>query len=152
MSTDSTLWDSALRLLCRREHGARELHEKLKRKGFKDEDIALVVHSCQEQGLQSDKRFVAQCIRARIHQGYGPLKIVQELKGKGIEPELIYQELQQEQEHWLEYAMAVWQKKFKGHNASSFHELQKRQRFLFYRGFDQDIIAQVTKELNNEKF
>lgn len=37
--------------------------------------------------------------------------------------------------------------KSKGQYDLSFEELQKQQRFLLYRGFGMDIIAQVKKEL-----
>jgi len=138
--------DSALRLLTRREHGAKEVCEKLKKKGFKPEEIQDALESCQRLNLQSDQRFVELYIRYRIRQGYGPLKISQELKQKGVDSELIHQEIKQEGPNWLSYALNVWEKKCKGQINLSFQEIQKQQRFLLYRGFDMDIISQVVKE------
>lgn len=77
-------FDSALRLLTRREYSAMELCDKLKQKGFSPNDVQSALHECQRLGYQSDGRFVENYIRVRIHQGYGPLKIRQELKNKGI--------------------------------------------------------------------
>ena len=139
--------DSALRLLTRREHSARELREKLRLKGFNQEEISDVIESCQRQNLQSDFRFVDNYIRSRIRQGYGPLKISQELKSKGVDSDLINNGLKQERDNWLIHAINVWQKKSKEQGPLSVIELQKQQRFLLYRGFDMDIIAQVLKEL-----
>jgi regulatory protein len=138
--------DCALRLLTRREHSAKELNDKLKQKGFHQEEISDVLDSCHRLNLQSDQRFTEVYIRSRIRQGYGPLKISQELRAKGIDAELIHKEMQQERPNWLTYALKVWEKKCKGQINLSFQEIQKQQRFLLYRGFDTDIISQVVKE------
>lgn len=140
-------FDCAVRLLSRREHGAIELCDKLRKKGFCSADAKEALQTCQELDLQSETRFVASYSRSRIRQGYGPLKISQELSSKGVDKELIQSILQQEEHNWLEYASEVWQKKNKGQQSMSFSELQKQQRFLLYRGFGMDTIARVTKEL-----
>lgn len=141
-------FNSALRLLSRREHGAMELYDKLLQKGFGSKDAQEALEECQRLGYQSDGRFVEIYIRSRIHQGYGPLKIRQELKGKGVDSELIQSLLQQENRNWVHYALRVWQKKFKGQDDFSLSEIQKQQRFLLYRGFDRDVISKVFKEVN----
>lgn len=140
-------FDSALRLLTRREHGALELCEKLKRNGYTQAEAKDALDACQQRGLQSDSRFVECYSRSRIRQGYGPLKIIQELKSKGIDSDLIYDILSQEQDNWLAYAMDVWTKKCNGQLDLTFSEIQKNQRFLLYRGFSMDIITKVVKEL-----
>jgi regulatory protein len=139
-------FDSAVRLLSRREHGAVELCDKLKQKGYSPAEVKEALDTCQRLDLQNDSRFVEIYSRSRIRQGYGPLKISQELSSKGIKKELIHWILQQEQDNWLTYALEVWKKKSKGHDLS-FEELQKQQRFLLYRGFGMDTIALVRKEL-----
>lgn len=141
-------FECAVRLLSRREHGAIELGDKLKQKGFSAAEAKEALDNCQQLDFQNDHRFVESYSRSRIRQGYGPLKISQELSSKGIDRELIQSILQQEDENWLTYALAVWQKKNKGQDELSFNELQKQQRFLLYRGFSMDTIAMVTKELN----
>lgn len=140
-------FDSAVRLLSRREHSRVELYDKLKQKGYNPIEIKNALEECQRLDLQNDYRFVEIYSRSRIRQGYGPLKISQELSSKGIDKELIHQFLQQEEDNWLAYALDVWQKKSKGQFDLSFEELQKQQRFLLYRGFGMDTIAQVKKEL-----
>lgn len=67
--------DCAVRLLARREHGARELAEKLAQKGYNSSDIDEAIARCQSLGLQSDVRFAESRCRLRIRQGCGPLKI-----------------------------------------------------------------------------
>ncbi|KTD10744.1 Regulatory protein RecX [Legionella gratiana] len=140
-------FDSAVRLLSRREHSALELYDKLKQKGYSSIEAQEALDACQRMDLQSDCRFVEVYSHLRIRQGYGPLKISQELSTKGIDKELIHQLLQQEQENWFQHALNVWRKKSKGQLNLTFDELQKQQRFLLYRGFSMDIIAQIKKEL-----
>lgn len=140
-------FDSALRLLTRREHGAIELCEKLIKKGFSPGEAKDALESCQRLGLQNDSRFIENYSRSRIRQGYGPLKITQELKNKGVDLELIQRELECEKENWLAYAIKVWEKKSKGQLDLSFNEIQKLQAFLLYRGFSMDIITKVVKGL-----
>ncbi|ARB91712.1 recombination regulator RecX [Legionella longbeachae] len=140
-------FDSAVRLLTRREHSALELYNKLKQKGYSSIEIKEALDTCQRMNLQNDGRFVEVYSHLRIRQGYGPLKISQELSSKGIDKGLIHQFLQQEQDNWLHYALNVWQKKSKGQLNFSFDEVQKQLRFLLYRGFSMDVVAQVKKEL-----
>jgi regulatory protein len=143
----SKAFGCAVRLLSRREYSAVELCEKLKQKGYKPEERDEALATCQRLNLQNDRRFVEVYSQSRIRQGYGPLKISQELSGKGIHKEIIQQILQQEQDNWFAYALNVWQKKSKGQLDCSFDELQKQQRFLLYRGFGMDTITLVRKEL-----
>ena len=56
---------SAMNLLARREHSYVELERKLKQRGFADSVIEQALQRLQEQGLQSDQRFVESFIRAR---------------------------------------------------------------------------------------
>jgi regulatory protein len=137
--------DSALRLLAEREHSALELCNKLQHKGFSIQESQEALASCQDLGLQSDSRFVELYLHSRIARGYGPLKIRQELKNKGINPELIEQKLNEE-ENWHAHAKKVWQKKTKNRTPLTPGDLQKQHRFLLYRGFSMDVIARVVKD------
>ncbi|ARG99679.1 recombination regulator RecX [Legionella micdadei] len=143
----ASAFDCAMRLLSRREHSARELITKLAQRGYSSEEVSEAIAKCQRLGLQSDARFVETLCHTRIRQGCGPLKISQELQAKHIDRELINNALEQEQENWVTYALAVWHKKFRDQGDISFEELQKRQRFLLYRGFSADIIAKVIAEV-----
>jgi len=136
-------FDCAVRLLARREHGAHELAGKLIQKGYSQEDTENAIVECQRHGWQSDSRFVEAVFNTRIRQGYGPLRISQELQNKYICRELITAKLDEYEEQWQEHAHAVWQKKFMP--PENFIDMQKQQRFLLYRGFPIEIIAQLFK-------
>ncbi|MBA2649978.1 MAG: recombination regulator RecX [Legionella sp.] len=140
-------FDCAIRLLARREHSAFELSEKLERKGFDKIATSDAIAKCQALELQSDERFVESYSRSRIRQGYGPLKITQELKQKKLDANLIFKILNQDDAHWVDHATRVWLKKNKGQVEWSFAELQKQQRFLLYRGFSSETITRVVEAL-----
>ncbi|MFA6302611.1 MAG: recombination regulator RecX [Legionella sp.] len=139
----SKAFDCAMRLLSRREHGALELCKKLERKGFTKDEAQQALDLCQELDVQSDTRFIESYSRSRIRQGYGPVKIIQELKIRGIDAELIHKVFGQEQHDWHAYALEVWQKKTRGVIADSLAEKHKQQQFLLYRGFESDVIVEV---------
>lgn len=133
----------AIGLLARREHGAIELAKKLAQKGYESAEIEQAIAACQAQEYQSDARFAESICRVRIHQGYGPLRIRQELNAKHIARGLIDAVLQAESSNWIEYAKLVWQKKYKASAALSFQQKQKQKQFLLYRGFSLEMIDDV---------
>lgn len=136
-------YDCAVRLLARREHGMRELINKLTSKGFFLQESKEAVLRCQELNLQSDERFAESLCHTRFQQGYGPVRIMQELQAKYINKELIAQTLETYQEQWEEQAYLVWRKKFKGANSQLISDIQKQIRFLLYRGFPAEIAAKI---------
>jgi len=133
----------AVRLLARREHSLAELTDKLAQRGYPREDIQKVVENCQQQGLQSDVRFAESLVRTRVRQGYGPVRIRQELQAKQVSRSLIDGALRSEQDNWISHATCAWKKKYKPSGDESFAEKQKQKQFLLYRGFSADMIAKV---------
>ena len=133
----------AVRLLARREHSLAELADKLAQKGYIEEDIQEALATCQRQGLQSDARFAESLCRVRIRQGYGPVRIRQELKSKRVDREHIKAVLSIDPQHWLDHAMDVWEKKYAPLSEASFAEKQKQRQFLLYRGFSMSTITKV---------
>ncbi|KTD53103.1 recombination regulator RecX [Legionella quinlivanii] len=141
----SKAFDSALRLLARREHGANELAQKLAHKGFERLDIENAVDKCQQLNYQSDERFIASFCRQRIGQGYGPQRIIQELQLKGLAKDLILEIINEQNLSWETLAREVIQKKFRQIEEQDFVARQKQQRFLQNRGFSFEIINKLFK-------
>lgn len=133
----------AIRLLARREHGLAELANKLTQRGFETDDIQTALATCERQGLQSDRRYVESLCRTRTNQGYGPLRMRQELQAKHVSRELIDDVLYGLQSDWFECAMRAWEKKYSSLGDVSFADKQKQRQFLLYRGFTMETIAQV---------
>jgi len=141
-------YDCALRCLTRREHGAAELKNKLLQKGYSSQESDEALASCQRLHYQSDERYTELVCRTRISQGYGPIRIQQELLSKGIDSALVEQVLSEEDEQvWLERALSVSKKKSKNQVHLSWEEQQKVKRFLVYRGFPASLIARLVVSL-----
>ena len=118
-------YNCALRLLSRREHGAQELVNKLVQKGFSVPEAIEAVEQCQHLGYQSDNRYAESIYRTRVNQGYGPVRIEQQLKHAGICPEIIEETQDAIETDWVALAKAVKDKKFRTDVESSFEYLQK---------------------------
>ena len=69
--------DKALRLLEFRSHSERELSDKLKRAGAKEEDIDEILEFCRNYGFLDDRKYaiekknIDKCIRYFMYRGYG---------------------------------------------------------------------------------
>jgi len=137
--------------LAQREHSRLELHHKLIKKGFDSTVIATVLTQLQTDNLLSDERFVENYLRVRISKGYGPLRIEQELRERGIASTLLSQALNFHDPQWLTRAQQAWQKRF-GRNLSPDRREQAKQiRFLQYRGFTSTQIKAVLSSSMSEE-
>ena len=134
MSTIADVQHSALTLLQRREHSVMELRRKLLQREFAADHVDAVLQSLREQGLQSDARYAECYLRSRAEKGYGPMRIRQELRQRGVNEDLIGQTLAVAEYDWSEQARKVLAKKF-GQPAEDFAEKAKQLKFLQYRGF-----------------
>jgi regulatory protein len=134
----------ALRLLARREHGARELEYKLEQRGIAPERAAEVVGELAQVGWQSDERYVRSLVRARIAQGFGPLRIASELEGAGVADSLVRESLAAAETDWKALAVQIHARKF-GHAPRNGSEWQKQYRHLAGRGFESEQIYAALK-------
>ena len=134
-------YDSALALLTRREHSKRELQAKLERRGFALTETTAVIEKLQTQNYQSDNRFAENLVRRRISDGYGPQRIVAELKVHGLSSSQIRTLIAAQEPDWL--AIAVSQ--LKRRSGSKPPDSHKQAQFLLRRGFDRDVISQALR-------
>ena len=136
-SQQNRCYSAALKMLMRREHSQLELLKKLQLKGFDDAIINSSISLLAEQNYQSDERFSEAFILMRYNQGKGPLKIVFELKGRGIN------KFNLTAFDWSKLAKEVRIKKF-GHGISlDIKDQAKQKHFLQSRGFGFDEINQA---------
>ncbi len=135
--------ERALLLLARREHSRLELLTRLKRYGFADEIAAVVVDELAVSGCQSEQRFAEQYIHSRQKRGYGPIRIEQELKMRGINDGLIGHYLAKID--WLALVADVRKRRFGNQLPDDYPSQAKEMRFLQYRGFTQEQIYQLYK-------
>ncbi len=128
----------AMDLLARREHSRRELKQKLLKR-FGDGDlIDQQLDLLAEENLQSDARYAESFLRQRINRGYGPNRIRQEMRLKGISDTEMNAAMQEESPDWRALAVATFERKFGALPAQDLKEKARRIRFMEYRGFSRD--------------
>jgi regulatory protein len=127
-------------LLAMREHGAKELKQKLLQKLPQLHDLAglldEVVAYCQAQNWQSDARYIESYVRMATEKGQGALKIRQHLQQASAQTALIEQALSLDDAQWQAIAQQALVKKYGDyHRPAAAKDLAKRIRFLQSRGF-----------------
>lgn len=136
----------ALGLLARREHSAHELVRKLGRKGCTESISVSVVGDLAQLELQSDVRFTEGYIHSRISRGFGPMRIRQDLRQRGIDDSIAEDHLTHDAEYWISIAEKARHKRFKGMVPETRNAWNSQARFLAQRGFPSDLIYRVLGE------
>ena len=135
----------ALRLLARREHSTRELTTKLTARGYEQQTVLAVIEALADRNLLSDGRFVDEFVASRLRRGSGPVKIREELRGRGVAESLVDNALSERRSEWLTNAEAARRKRFGAPLPGDFEERARQARFLQQRGFTAEQIRQVLK-------
>ncbi|MDH5766148.1 MAG: recombination regulator RecX [Gammaproteobacteria bacterium] len=135
-----SITEVAVGLLARREHSVLELRRKLLQKGFDEGDTESVIERLRENNLLSDERFAETYINMRRQRGYGPLRIAQELKERGVDSELSVRYLEGLENEWQTVMIQQYSKKYGNEAIDEFKEKAKRMRFLQGRGYSLDMI------------
>jgi regulatory protein len=104
-----------------------------------------VLDALAEGGLLSDERMVEAYVAERLDKGFGPLRVRQELRRKGLADSLIEPHLQRPAGEWRERLALVAEKRFGTAPAGNRKELARRARFLEYRGFPPALIARFLR-------
>ena len=151
---------AALNLLARREHSLSELQTKLCRRFDAPDLVASIVHELQRENLQSDQRYAESLLRQRLQRGYGPARIRQDMRERGLDESAIATAHAAVEPDWFALAEDVFKRKFgsrpvgtsagdpgrQGENVAgpdarreaqqaAFREKARRMRFMQYRGF-----------------
>jgi len=138
-----TIRIKAMDLLARREHSVKELLRKLCERYEETELIADVVRQLSEDNLVSDSRFAEMYIRSRIGRHFGPIKIKNDLRERGVSEDDISFALKEANQNWLQLIQELSKKKYGNTLPSEAKETAKRLRFFQSRGFDTDCIRSV---------
>ena len=141
-------YQSALGLLTRREHSRRELSRKLRARGVEPGEAEAALDKLGDQRFQSDERFAAMLVRARIAAGHGPARIRAELAAQHGVPHAeieaaIAAEVEASGVDWADQAAAQLQRRYGTRPAADPAERHKRAQFLLRRGFPPDIVRQA---------
>ena len=126
---------AAMDYLARREHSRRELRDKLLRRFDVPSRVDEVIETLARENLQSDMRFAESYLRQRAAKGYGPLRIHQEMRHRGVGEADVEHAFRSGEYDWAAQAARVLRRKFGAVPAADLREKARRSRFLQYRGF-----------------
>jgi len=133
---------TAMRLLSAHDHSISQLRHKLLKRNYAADEIEQVLEELQQRNLLNDQRYAEYYVSFRSARGYGPVRIQQELREKGISEQLAESALQSLEDEWHTILNDALHKKFGQRPALNFAERAQRARFLEYRGFASWMIRQ----------
>ena len=135
--------ESAIDSLSRREHSILEIRRKLTQKGFEEDDIEACIKNLIENNLLSEERFTESYINMRMRRGFGPQRIAQELRERGIIDEYFDGFLDHNNPKWRAVMHQQYSKKYGSKPAQEYAEKAKRAKYLQTRGFPLDWIFKI---------
>ena len=140
----------AFRIIEKSYKTRRQVEDKLKDRGYDEKLIKRIMNLLEEYNLIDDKVYVKAYIKDNLSK-QGKMKLLYNLKSKGIKDEIILNELQNISDNSLEEAAyKVAEKKYsllKKREADNFKLTQKLSSFLLSRGYEHEIIKRVTRRL-----
>ncbi len=125
-----------------------ELTGKLIQKGFDEVFVVEALAVLEEEGLLSDARYSESYVRSRMNKGFGPVRIREELRQRGVAGELVNEFVDFQSRCWFEAAREARQKRFGGQFPEDMKARSKQLQFLQYRGFTSDHTKHIFKDLD----
>ncbi len=136
----------AFLLLKFRLRSARELEERLKRKGFSQEQAGDTVNFLKTKEFIDDRVFAAKWAASRLRKPVGLRRIRQELAAKGIAQELIEEVLCGAQQEYSEKEIVkqLAEQRFARNRGVDAQKARARvYAYLLRRGFAPDVVKEV---------
>lgn len=145
--------DKALRLLEFRSHSERELKDKLRRAGAKDEDIEEILEFCRNYGFVNDRSYaISKAKDLKNLKKYGKKRIKAELYSKGIPAEYVEEAVSELDEDEEDMLLPLVEKKLRGDFGKK--NVDKCIRYFLYRGYSfgdiKNCIENIKQEYNEE--
>ena len=138
--------EKALRFLEYRSHSEKELSDKLKRAGAREEDIPPVMDFLKEYGFIKDDEYAKHLARDLQNlKKYGKHRIIQELKFRGIIAEYIDDAMAELEDDERDSLYPLVEKKL----AANFDRknIEKVVRYFVYRGYGYEDIKSCIEEI-----
>lgn len=137
-------------LLKFRLRSEREIREKLKHKKFSEEIIDETISYFAQLGLIDDRQFASRWIASRLHKPFGARRIQHELIDKGIERNIIEDEIKHAQESYCEEDIVFDLARERRRKYEGLDPQKAKQRLFGYlsrRGFSPDVIYKAINRL-----
>lgn len=135
----------ALKLLAAREHSRLELARKLGTRGFAPAQVAAVIDRLTLEGALDETRLAEHYVSERAGKGFGPLRILAELREKGLPETLIAPHLQGLEGAWPDTLAAAHDRRFGPTRPTDRADYARRGRFLEQRGFPPEMIRRYLR-------
>lgn len=142
--------DYAFLLLKYRLRSEKELAERLKRKKFEQAVIKETIAFLKEKNFIDDSAFAAAWINSRLRKPLGIRKIKQELKIKGINPEItdkIFASLKQDYSEKAAVARIFKDRLDKIRNVEPQKAKRRIYAYLMRRGFSPEAVIEAMQKL-----
>ena len=136
---------TAMDLLARREHGRVELARKLRKRGATAELIESALDRLEADGLLDEARYLQCFVGSRARNGYGPLRIREELTQRGLPREAVAQAIADAGMEWAEQLRGVWRRKVAGQLPVDAKSRAQQGRFLTYRGYPVELVGRLLR-------
>ena len=142
---------AALKLLNRRDYGARELGARLAERGFAAATAQAVVDGLVQEKLLDDARYALHFVAYHANRGQGPVRIAHKLREAGVAVVLVTAVVDARSADWRRRCAEVRRKRFGAREPGSWAERGKQARFLTQRGFNSDQVrAAIGKDLDED--
>lgn len=141
---------AAFRLLKIRNRSEKELRDRLKQNRFSEEIITQAIEYLTHVKLIDDRQFTKNWINTRLIKPLGLRRISFELQQKGIDQELLKEELACLKESYPESAIVETLAKQRAHRYKNIDKMKLRRRvfdFLARRGFTIEAIQKAIQKL-----
>lgn len=140
--------DKALRLLTFRAHSEKELCDKLRMSGAKEEDIERTLEFCRRYGFVNDLQYAKSKARdLKNLKKYGKRRIEAELYSKGISSEAVSEAVGE-----LEFDDDILKMLVEKKLANNFEKksIDRCMRYFLYRGYEMSDIRNCIEEIKGE--
>lgn len=140
--------DKALRLLTFRAHSEKELCDKLRMAGAKEEDIERTLEFCRRYGFVNDLQYAKSKAKdLKNLKKYGKRRIEAELYSKGISSEAVSEAVGE-----LEFDDDILKMLVEKKLANNFEKksIDRCMRYFLYRGYEMSDIRNCIEEIKGE--
>ena len=140
--------DKALRLLTFRAHSEKELCDKLRMAGAKEEDIERTLEFCRRYGFVNDLQYAKSKARdLKNLKKYGKRRIEAELYSKGISSEAVSEAVGE-----LEFDDDILKMLVEKKLANNFEKksIDRCMRYFLYRGYEMSDIRNCIEEIKGD--
>ncbi len=142
----------ALDLLSRRSHFELELERKLRRRGYRETEVAETLEQLRAEGLLDDERTAREFVRSRLARApQGRRKLRGELARRGVADEIISETLDQltddDDRELARQAAERWQRTRSRPGRSANLERAALARHLAGRGFSRYAVYSIVEEM-----